>query len=113
MTFRSDFTDIDERVMRLFAMVSEGLAAATTAFLDADREGARDLVAAERDIDALESVIEHLVAQHLEALSVRGSSALGAVRGYPADRSGARAQRGSRRAHRARYPAGHGQDWTA
>jgi phosphate transport system protein len=75
-TSRAGFADIDERVLRLFAMVSEGLAAATTAFLDDDRDAARSVVAAEQHIDSLASAIEHLVAEHLDALSIHASSAL-------------------------------------
>jgi phosphate transport system protein len=73
---RFRFADIDEQVLRLFAMVTDGLAAATRAFLDDDRDAARDVVAKERDIDRLEAAIERLVAEHLEALSVRASCAL-------------------------------------
>jgi phosphate transport system protein len=70
------FTDIDEQVLRLFAMVSEGLAAATKAFLADDRDAAREVVAAEQNIDSLEAAIECLVVEHLDALSVHASSAL-------------------------------------
>lgn len=76
VTSRGGFADIDERVLRLFAMVSEGLAAATTAFLDDDREAARGVVAAEQHIDSLASGIERLVADHLDSLSIHASSAL-------------------------------------
>jgi phosphate transport system protein len=57
--------DLDQPVLELFAMVSEGLAAATSAFLSDDREAARAVVAAEQDIDSLESRIEDLIDQQL------------------------------------------------
>ncbi len=38
---------IEERVMHLFAMISEGLAGATEAFLNEDRDRARALIAAD------------------------------------------------------------------
>jgi len=57
--------DLDQPVLQLFAMVSEGLAAATSAFLNDDREAARAVVAAEQDIDSLESRIEDLIDQQL------------------------------------------------
>jgi phosphate transport system protein len=58
-------TDIDVRVLRLFAMVSEGLAAAVEAFLNSDRDAARALVAADRDLDSMEAVVEDLVNREL------------------------------------------------
>ena len=48
-------------VLRLFAMVSEGLAAATAAVLAGDHESARRLVADDALIDALQSSIEEMV----------------------------------------------------
>jgi phosphate transport system protein len=62
---RSVLDDLDQPVLQLFAMVSEGLAAATTAFLNDDRDAARAVVAAEQDIDSLESRIEDLIHQQL------------------------------------------------
>jgi len=56
---------IDAHVLRLFAMVSEGLAGATAAFLDDDRDAARGLVAAEQDVDSMEAVVEGLVQEQL------------------------------------------------
>jgi phosphate transport system protein len=53
--------EIDRQVIRLFAMVSEGLAAVTTAFLAGDRKAASDLVAEDPLIDKLQSSIEALV----------------------------------------------------
>lgn len=57
--------DLDQPVLQLFAMVSEGLAAATSAFLSDDRDAARAVVAAEQDIDSLERRIEDLIHQQL------------------------------------------------
>jgi phosphate transport system protein len=68
LAFESSLKDIDQQVLRLFAMVSEGLAAATTAFLDNDREAARDVVAGDRAIDSLELAVEELVHGQLVAV---------------------------------------------
>jgi len=57
--------EIHSKVLRLFAMVGEGLAAATTAFLAGDREAARRLVAEDRLIDELQSSTEELVQTEL------------------------------------------------
>lgn len=53
--------------MRLFALVAEGLAAATDAFLSGDREAAREIVAKDKLIDSLYHDVEELV-QHQFAL---------------------------------------------
>src|SRR5688500_14525257 len=50
--------DIADQVSRLFAMVSEGLAGATDAFLGNDTDQARAVVDRDADIDALEAEIE-------------------------------------------------------
>jgi phosphate transport system protein len=52
---------IDRQVLRLFAMVSGGLAAATAAFLDADTAAASALVAEDPLIDGLQWSTEDLV----------------------------------------------------
>jgi len=57
--------EIHSHVLRLFAMVSGGLAAATAAFLGGDREAARRLVAEDRLIDELQSSTEELVQTEL------------------------------------------------
>lgn len=57
--------EIDQRVLRLFAMVSEGLSAATTAFLAGDCGVARRVVAADVMVDSLELAIEDLVHNRL------------------------------------------------
>jgi phosphate transport system protein len=70
------FANIDRQVLRLFAMVSEGLAAATTAFLDNDREAARNVVAADQAIDSLELAVEDLVQAQLVAVPGPAASRL-------------------------------------
>jgi phosphate transport system protein len=57
--------DLDEEVMRLFDMVTTGLAAATAAFLAGDRVAARALVADDQLIDSLHSAIEDRVQREL------------------------------------------------
>jgi phosphate transport system protein len=54
-------SDIDQHVLRLFDMVAEGLTAATTAFLDGDRDMARALIAGDQSIDSLQDVTEELL----------------------------------------------------
>jgi phosphate transport system protein len=63
---QSDVDAIDQQVLRLFAMVSEGLVRATEAFLEVDRDSARLLLAGERSIDTLHSSTEELVERELE-----------------------------------------------
>jgi phosphate transport system protein len=58
--------DIDEHVLRLFSMVSEGLTAATAAFLDGDRDMARALIAGDQSIDSLQDVTEELLYAELD-----------------------------------------------
>jgi phosphate transport system protein len=66
--FHKDLQEIDEKVIQLFALVSEGLAAATEALLTSDREAARALVARDKEVvDSLYADIEQLV-QHQFAL---------------------------------------------
>lgn len=59
--FTSTLDDIDEKVNRLFALVTESLVAATDSFLAADREEARSIASRDELIDALEKEIEALV----------------------------------------------------
>src|SRR5260370_42191579 len=68
--------EINERVLQLFAMVSEGLAAATAAFLDGDRDAARRVVAADQELDALELTIEDLIQRRLERLPTPSTAEL-------------------------------------
>jgi phosphate transport system protein len=65
VTVESALVEIDQRVLRLFAMVSEGLGAATAAFLAGDCSAARRLVAADVMVDSLELAIEDLVHNRL------------------------------------------------
>jgi len=66
--------DIDEHVLRLFDMVAEGLTAATTAFLDCDRDMARTLVAGDQSIDSLQDVTEGLLYAELDRALNHGQS---------------------------------------
>jgi phosphate transport system protein len=60
-----DRSAIDARVHHLFALVADGIAAATTAFLGSDRNAASALIAADRQVDALQREIESLVEKEL------------------------------------------------
>jgi len=64
--------DIDQHVLRLFAMVADGLTAATTAFLDSDREMARALIAGDQSIDSLQDVTEELLYAELDRALAHG-----------------------------------------
>lgn len=59
--FHRDLREIDQKVIRLFALVEEGLAAATDALLAGDREAARRLVDRDALIDSLYADVEQLV----------------------------------------------------
>src|SRR5438067_3941232 len=59
--FHREMQEIDEKVIRLFALVSEGVAAATDAFLSGDREAAHSLVESDKVIDELYCNVEELV----------------------------------------------------
>jgi phosphate transport system protein len=67
LAFQRDLRTIDDKVVQLFALVAEGLARATDAFLSGDRDAARDLVAKDKLIDSLYHDVEDLV-QHQFAL---------------------------------------------
>lgn len=67
---RVDVAAIDRQVLLLFGMVAERLAKATDAFLDGDRDAARDLVASERVVDSLQLDVEALVIDELGRRSV-------------------------------------------
>jgi phosphate transport system protein len=60
-SFHRDLDDIDQKVVQLFAMVGEGLAAATEALLAGDREAAKDLMDQDKLIDGLYADVEDLV----------------------------------------------------
>src|SRR2546430_12091667 len=62
---RDRLAAIDLRVGRLFALVSQGLASATAAFLEGDREAARAVAAADPVIDDLYQEAEALVHEQL------------------------------------------------
>jgi phosphate transport system protein len=68
--------EIDDQVIKLFAMVMQGLAAATDAFLDGDRDAARTLVADDQAIDSMQSSIEELVERELGRSPERGGADL-------------------------------------
>ncbi|MCU1448001.1 MAG: phosphate uptake regulator, PhoU [Acidimicrobiales bacterium] len=59
--FHRDMDEIDQKVVQLFALVAEGVAKATDAFLASDREAAESLVDADAVIDELYCDVEELV----------------------------------------------------
>ena len=59
--FHRDLEEIDQKVVQLFALVAEGVAKATDAFLANDREAAESLVNADAVIDQLYCDVEELV----------------------------------------------------
>ena len=62
VAFHRELDDIDDKVGQLFALVGEGLQAATEAFLTSDREAARKLVDRDKKVvDSLYNDIEALV----------------------------------------------------
>ena len=62
VAFHRELDDIDDKVGQLFALVGEGLQAATEAFLTSDREAARKLVDRDKQVvDSLYNDIEALV----------------------------------------------------
>src|SRR5688572_15403866 len=61
IAFHRDLQMIEDRAGRLFALVAEGLAVATDAFLSGDREAARALAAKDQEIDTLYVEIEEAV----------------------------------------------------
>jgi len=61
----TDLSSVDTQVLYLFAMVGEGLAAATAAFLAGDRDAARYLAANDQQVDDLQLQIEQLVFREL------------------------------------------------
>ena len=62
VAFHRELDDIDEKVVRLFALVGEGLQAATEAFLASDREAAKGIIDRDKEIvDSLYNDIEELV----------------------------------------------------
>ena len=62
VAFHRELDDIDDKVTRLFALVGEGLQAATEAFLASDREAAKTIIDRDKEIvDSLYNDIEELV----------------------------------------------------
>ncbi len=59
--FHRELDDIQGKVVVLFALVREGVAAATDALLTSDRLRADELVAADQRLDSLDSEIEAIV----------------------------------------------------
>jgi phosphate transport system protein len=59
--FREELAQIDRKVVQLFALVTESLAAATETLLSDDRESARQVVDRDWLIDSLNQDIEQLV----------------------------------------------------
>jgi phosphate transport system protein len=60
-----DLASIDTKVLYLFTLVGEGLAATTAAFLEGDRAAAQHLAANDQQVDDLQLLIEDLVCQEL------------------------------------------------
>ncbi|MDQ1394979.1 MAG: phosphate transport system protein [Acidimicrobiaceae bacterium] len=63
--FHRDLAEIDGQVIRLLALVGEGLAAATEALLSTDIDIAKDVIARDHLIDEVYLQVEHLVQQSL------------------------------------------------
>jgi len=61
--FHQQLEDINARVIRLFALVTEAIATATEVILASDTESARKLAAHDSVLDQLETDIEH-IAEH-------------------------------------------------
>jgi phosphate transport system protein len=59
--------EVDTLLVRMFALVSEGLAAASAAFLDGDRAMARGVVAGDAAVDEMQRLVEELVERRLTA----------------------------------------------
>lgn len=63
--FHQQLDEIDAKVIRLFALVSEGVGAATDALLSGDTEAARELTEQDDLVDALEVDLEHVAEREL------------------------------------------------
>ena len=59
--FDQDMSEIDSKVRHLFALVAEGVAAATDALLSGDRERAAQVASRDTQIDSLYVDLEELV----------------------------------------------------
>jgi phosphate transport system protein len=69
-----DLSTVDTQVLYLFALVGEGLAAATAAFLDGDRAAAHHLAANDQQVDDLQLQIEEMVYRELTAEPIPGAT---------------------------------------
>ena len=67
--FHRELDEIDQKVVQLFALVSEGLSAATDAFLAGDREAAKALMERDKVIDSLYIDVEEIVYRQLATQS--------------------------------------------
>jgi phosphate transport system protein len=67
--FHRELDEIDQKVVQLFALVSEGLSAATDAFLAGDREAAKRLMDTDKVIDQLYVDVEEIVYRQLATQS--------------------------------------------
>jgi phosphate transport system protein len=63
--FHQHLDEIDAKVIRLFALVSESVAASTDALLGGDAEAARALTEQDRLVDLLEVDLEHVAEREL------------------------------------------------
>jgi phosphate transport system protein len=63
--FHQQLDEIDGKVIRLFALVTEGVAAATDALLGGDTEAARELTEQDRLVDLLEVDLEQVAEREL------------------------------------------------
>lgn len=63
--YQHQLEEIDRKVVQLFALVTEGLAAATDAFLAGDREAALEVKARDHLLDELDAEIEQLAERTL------------------------------------------------
>jgi phosphate transport system protein len=63
--FHKQLDDIDAKVVRLFALVREGIAASTDALLAGDTDAARELAGQDQLVDALEADLEQITEREL------------------------------------------------
>jgi phosphate transport system protein len=63
--FHQQLDEIDAKVVRLFALVREGVAASTDALLAGDTDAARELAGQDQLVDALEADLEQITEREL------------------------------------------------